>query len=437
MKALRTPAVLMLLCGALSNCSREQAAPLPAPSAQPPPRADKTRSDNAPDDNAQRATRYLDDPEPASEAEPAPSAAPALRGEHPDWIVDEAVEWAPAGRASATPLGALMVTRSNDLYLTPLGKMGSAANAVRSPLKPLAIPKEAVELARGPSVIGRRAYWIAARQLLTAELDEQGRMSPTRVLANDARDRTRVAVPQGTAPTGLPEQLAYIGRSPDDPQVTVAKLWSEGSAPLNLTPAGAAASSVALTFTDNGLIAWSMEGRTGMTPVHAREIRFDRGKPQLLEDRVVWVGGASQPFSELIALPTRSGTMPPGTSRIVLATEQDVSHFGLLTLTLSATGDSIPRWSLYPNGIDPAPVASAELCGRTVLVRVKPQSSQGATPQELELLVADPSSTTPPLIVAYAQRFFDISLATVAGGALLVTVADERTWATTLRCRKR
>jgi hypothetical protein len=377
------------------------------------------------------------DPEPETALEPAPSAAPAVRGEHPAWIVDEAVEVGPAGRASATPLGALMVTRSNELHLTRLGKLGSTGNAVRSPLKPLAIAKETVELARGPSVIGKRAYWIAARQLLTADLDEPGRISPPRVLANDARDRTRVAVPQGTPPAGLPEQLAYIGRSPDDPQVTVAKLWSAGSPPINLTPAGAAASSVALAFTDNGLMAWSMEGRTGMTPVHAREIHFESGRPQLLEDRVVWVGGASQPFSELVALPKPLGAPAPGVSRAVLATEQDVSHFGLLTLTLSTSGDSAPRWSLYPNGIDPAPVASAELCGLTVLARVKPQSSQGATPQELELLDADPNSATPPLIVAYAQRFFDISLASAVGGALLVTVADERTWATTLRCRKR
>jgi hypothetical protein len=328
-----------------------------------------------------------------------------------------------------------MLTRGNELHLARLGKLSTQTEPVPSPLSALPIAKDALELARGPSVIGTRVYWIAARQLLTADLDEHGRMSAIRLLANDARDRTRVALAQGTPPRNLPAHLAYLGTSSDDPQVTVAKLWCEGSPPLTLTPAGAAASSVALVFTDTGVMAWSMEGRTGMSPVHAREIRFEEGKPRLLEDRVVWVGGASQPFSELVALPARMGATPPGVSRAVLATEKDVSHFGLLTLSTAA--DSEPHWSLYPNGIDPAPVASGELCGSTVLARVKPQSRQGATPQELELLVADPESSTPPLIVAYAQRFFDISLATVPGGALLVTVADERTWATTLRCRRR
>jgi hypothetical protein len=168
-----------------------------------------------------------------------------------------------------------------------------------------------------------------------------------------------------------------------------------------------------------------------MTPVHAREVHFKDGAPQLLEDRVVWVGGASQAFSEIVALPAK-----PGPARALLATEQDVSHFGMLTLSLASEPDGAPRWSLYPNGVDPAPIATAQLCGRTVIARVKPQSAAGATPQELELLGAD-GDDVPPLIVGYAQRFFDISLATIAGGALLVTVADERTWATTLRCRTR
>jgi hypothetical protein len=329
-----------------------------------------------------------------------------------------------------------MLTRSNELRLARLGKLSTKADTTRSPLPPLAISKGAVELARGPSLLGNRAYWIAARQLLTAELGEHGAASAPQILATDAQNGTRVAVPKGIASNQQPASVAYIARNPDDPAATIAKLWSEGLPPLNLTPAGAAATSVALAYCPNGLTAWSMEGRTGMTPVHARELRFQDGSRQLLEDRVVWVGGASQPFSELVALPSPAMSNGAGPARAVLATEQDVSHFGLLTLTLSNTPESQVSWSLYPNGVDPAPVAAGELCGRTVVARVKPQSAQGATPQELELLNAD-DDTSPPLIVAYAQRFFDISLATVPGGALLVTVADERTWATTLRCRTR
>lgn len=325
-----------------------------------------------------------------------------------------------------------MLTRSNELRLARTGKLSSKAETARTPLPPLPIAKDAVELARGPNMVGKRAYWISDHKLLTADLDEQGVASTPQVLATDAQNGTRVAVPAGTPNNQKLTSVAYIARSPDDPQTTIAKLWSEGVPLLNLTPAGAAATSVALAYTPDGLIAWSMEGRTGMTPVHARELRFPDGSRQLLEDRVVWVGGASQAFSELVALPAKVAA-PGGTARAVLATEQDVSHFGLLTLTLSGAPESQASWSLYPNGIDPAPVTSGELCGRTVIARVKPQSAQGATPQELELLSAD-DDTSPPLIVAYAQRFFDISLATVAGGALLVTVADERTWATTLRC---
>lgn len=414
------------MCGAFSGCSREQPATEHAPSAA---RASALATQRL------APTQADLEPDVPSEAAPATvsSAPPALRGTHPHWLVDEAVELGPAGRMVATQFGALMLTRNNELRLAPLGKLSQKAQAVRSPINPLAIARDAVELARGPSVLGKRVYWIAARQLLTAELDERGLASPPRVLASDAQNGTRVAVPQGIPGATLPHSVAYIAKSPEDPQVTIAKLWSESSPPLNLTPAGAAASSVALTSIGNDVIAWSMEGRTGMSPVHAREVRFQGNSPQLQEDRVVWVGGASQPFSEIVALPAG----PELPARALLATEQDVSHFGLLTLTLTVGAESQPSWSLYPNGIDPAPVAAAQMCGHSVIARVKPQSAQGATPQELELLTAEATTASPPLIIAYAQRFFDVSLATLADGALLVTVADERTWATTLRCRSR
>ncbi len=424
----------LLTFGTLSGCSREQLATEHAPNS---PSGNTAARANTSALATQRTEPTQADLEPDVPNQGAPatvsSTPPALRGAHPRWLVDEAVELGPAGRAVATQFGALMLTRNNELRLALVGKLGSKAQAVRSPINPLAIARDAVELARGPSVLGKRVYWIARHQLMTAELGEDGRTSPVQVLASDAKAGTRVAVPQGTATKDQPHAVAYIAKSPEDPQVTIAKLWSESSPPLNLTPAGAAASSVALTSVGNDIIAWSMEGRTGMSPVHAREVHFQGHTPQLQEDRVVWVGGASQPFSEIVALP--AGAETP--ARALLATEQDVSHFGLLTLTLSAGTESQPSWSLYPNGIDPAPVATGHLCGHTVIVRVKPQSAEGASPQELELLTTDPTTTSPPLIVAYAQRFFDVSLAALADGALLVTVADERTWATTLRCRSR
>lgn len=424
----------LLTCGTFSGCSREQPATEHAPSS-PSGNAAARASASALATQRTEPTQADLEPDVPSPAAPATvsSAPPALRGAHPHWLVDEAVELGPAGRAAATQFGALMLTRNNELRLAPVGKLSSKAQDVRSPINPLAIARDAVELARGPSVLGKRVYWIATHQLMTAELGENGRTSPAQVLASDAKSGTRVAVPKGMPGANLPHSVAYIAKNPEDPQVTIAKLWSESSPPLSLTPAGAAASSVALTSSGDDVIAWSMEGRTGMSPVHVREVHFQGNTPQLQEDRVVWVGGASQPFSEIVALP--AGAETP--ARALLATEQDVSHFGLLTLTLSGGTESQPSWSLYPNGIDPAPVASAHLCGHTVIVRVKPQSAQGATPQELELVTADANSASPPLIIAYAQRFFDVSLATLADGALLVTVADERTWATTLRCRSR
>jgi hypothetical protein len=367
-----------------------------------------------------------DEPEPETQ-EPAVATT-----DHPRWLLDDAVDVGPAAPVSASTRGVVFVTTSDELRLAQLGKLSRGKTPAHTPVTPLPTSRDDFTLARGPAVLDDDVYWISGRQLLQLSLrDARGAAQP---LAVDAVPGTRVAVPTPSrAPLpALPRTLAYIARSAEEPPRRVAKLWVEGHAPVVLTPEGAAASSVGLVRDGEGLVAWSIEGRTGMTPVHSRAIRFGKTGPQLLEDRVVWVGGASQPFTELIPLGANGQQQ-----RVALPLERDVSRFGLLQLSLERDQpEARPRWSLYPNGLDPAPVAGGSLCGEQVVAVVMPQSAQGATPQRLEVLSAE-DSATPALVASFAQRFFDVSLQTLGDdAALLVSVADRRTWAVTLRCRK-
>lgn len=370
-----------------------------------------------------RRTAAPDEPEVVEQGPPA-----ATLSAHPRWLSDEAVDVAPAAPATATALGVVLVSRDDRLHLAPLGKL-PRGRATKSPIARLTADPDAFALTRGPSVLGQRVYWISQRQLLASELNAQGMLGEPVPLAHDALPRTRVAVPVPAAAklAPLPPVVAYIARIPGDPPRNVAKLWIQGAPTVTLTPDGASTSSVALAHGEQGLVAWSVEGRTGMTPVHAREIRFNGQTARMLEDRVVWVGGPSQAFTEITPLGTKRGPL-----RALLPMERDLRSFGLLQLAL--TPETSEQWSIYPNGIDPAPVASAELCGEQVVARVTPQAASGATPQQLEILSAEPNGS-PPWLLAFAQRFFDVSLHAVAGGALLVSVADQRTLAQTLRCR--
>jgi hypothetical protein len=120
----------------------------------------------------------------------------------------------------------------------------------------------------------------------------------------------------------------------------------------------------------------------------------------------------------------------------LMTLERDMTHFGLLTLSiplLDAAPEPEPDWLLYANGIEPAPVAALTLCGRSLVAVARPSSPVPDAPQELVLLELDRRDPA-PIVLARSSSFFSISLVAVGRGALLVYVAEQRTWGRTLRC---
>jgi hypothetical protein len=169
-----------------------------------------------------------------------------------------------------------------------------------------------------------------------------------------------------------------------------------------------------------------------MTPVHVRRVRFAARQPIFGEDLVVWVGGGVQPLTEMTVLPGGGKDLWG-----LLPHERSIKEFGLaeLDITTTPTMDTKTTWQLYPNGIDPAPVAAGIVCGEPLVLYAEPENSAPESSQELVLRSVADESGQRWAKVARARAFFDVSLTGVEGGGLLAWATNAGTEATTVRCK--
>lgn len=416
----------LLLASLLPGCDKHDKAPqhaapsskpkvaTPAPSKEPPPEAPP----------AEPAA-----PAASKDKDEAPDSDDALAAGKGPYVMDELADVGPAGPATAGAKGVVMITRDGAVAIAKLdtAKFAHAGHhAIATPIAPVQPGAPAfVALGRGPALLSGYAYWIRGGKLQRRAL--AGSDKPE-VLASDARDGTRVASAPERA--GEPPAVAYIAHAANRLH---AKLWVQGGGTVDLTP-DAGANSVALASTGSGLVAVSLSGRTAMSAVHARTITFSGNKPKLGDDVVVWVGGASQPLTELSAI-----AAPDRDVWAFLPLERDITHFGLARIEVGAqpSMDSAVTWRDFPNGIDPAPVATARMCGRAAVLYARPSEATPGSPQELHLAALDGDKLGAPVLVAHARAFSDVSVAALPHGGLVSYVADWRTWARTLRCRPR
>ncbi|HVR18443.1 MAG TPA: hypothetical protein VMS65_02060 [Polyangiaceae bacterium] len=359
------------------------------------------------------ATAHRRDP-----SEPTVLDESPMDGGLPGIALRELSDVGPAGPATATEDGVVMLTKSGHVALARVakgpvrkGKIGS----VSEPSTAFAV------LGRSPAVAGGFAYWVTGGRLVRRRADGSGELEP---LSDDARDGTRVAA--AAIKTGV--AVAYVTR-PDAEGTSRVKLWLGPGRTVTLTPEGAGASSVAIAPLDARLIAVSIDARSAMTPVHARSISVDgAGPPELGPDVVAWIAGPAHSFTEVSA--GSDGT----NAWALLPIERDASHFGLATVPLGSEPamDAPVAFLDYENGIDLAPVATARLCGKPYVALARPTAAAPHSPQELVLAPIAGGQTA---IVANAAGFAAVSLAAVPEGGLVVYVADGRTWARGLECR--
>ena len=342
-------------------------------------------------------------------------------------ILDELVDVAPAGPSAATPGGVLLLLRDGRPVFAPLALKKSVLRAPQpTPIEPLQLEgRELVALEHGPVVAGGFAYFVHGGHLVRRALPD----GPVENLADDARSYTRVAVPD-LPHADRPFVVGYIARHPTEKETLLAKLWIEGQGTVVVTPDGSTGNTVALARTREGYLAVSLESRTGMSPVHARRADFDRGRVRLGPDVVPWVAGTAQPLTEIYALSDLDEVFG------FLPIERDATHFGLARIELGAfpkLGASV-HWREYPNGLEPAAMATGHLCGTPVALYARPATAEPKATQELHLSPLGDDGLAASTVVAASRSFADASFAGLDDGALVVYVADRRTWARRLRC---
>ncbi|HET9955665.1 MAG TPA: hypothetical protein VFQ61_14220 [Polyangiaceae bacterium] len=282
--------------------------------------------------------------------------------------------------------------------------------------------------AHGPALVGPHAYWVSQKRLVRRRLDGTGELE---VLTQDAQNATRVAGWMN----GSEAWVAYITQ-PDKEGARHAKLWTEGHGTHDLTPEGAGSSSVGLTRARGGVLAVTLDGRSGMTPLHTRLLTSEPAGVRLGPDVVSWVGGSSQGTTELFTTTTSNDE-----AWAFVPIEQDVTHFGLAQIQLGTAPnpDASAEFIVFANGMNASVVASVQACGQTWVAFARPvkavEGTQGSSPQELVLARLDATGLNQPTLLAKARVFADVSLASSTGGAMLAYTADHRTWAASLWCR--
>lgn len=392
---------------------------------------------------SQKTTPSAKAPQPETNAEAeatfdAPSnsgsVAPALAPANVPWIVDQAVDLGRPAPANATRFGVMLHTLDGALVLARLAALSRTARPGRTPI---ATPTTGGEFTygRASGLFQDHVYWISHGSLVRRPVSARGDIGPLEILAKDAHDGTRVGVPlptPGQQLSDIPATVAYIVRPEKEGGPLLAKLWIEGAPSEVITSEGNSAHSVSLVHTNDGVLVISMQARMAMTPVHVRRVRFAARRPIFGEDLVVWVGGGVQPLTEMTVL-AGGGKDLWG----FLPHERSIKEFGLaeLDITTTPTMDTKTTWQLYPNGIDPAPVAASTVCGEPVVLYAQPETSAPESSQELVLRSVADESGQRWAKVAHARAFFDVSLTGVEGGGLLAWASNASTEATTVRCK--
>jgi hypothetical protein len=354
--------------------------------------------------------------------------------------LDKPIDLGPAGAVVATPLGVVFRTLTDELWGVPLGAAAerSARKAKRDPAADGGGAERAAS--RGPAPAFARssfAYWVSHGRLVRrlfsfASASASGALE---VLATDALDGTRVAaetvLPGGSAGRGRDVAL-YIARAASTKDERRARVWVEGAGATTLSSDGSGASSVALAPIGTGLMAVMLDARTAMSPVHARTIEVGEiGPPRLGADVVVFVGPSPEGRSEVVAVTSHAGP----TAFIPFA--PDTSSFGLASLVIGREPhlDAPIQWRMYPNGIEPAPVAAAAFCGRTWVAYARPSAAAPTAAQVLMLAPVEQGAFGPEIAVGEGFDFSSVSLAPRdEGGAWLAWVGNGQSFARAVRC---
>jgi hypothetical protein len=238
----------------------------------------------------------------------------------------------------------------------------------------------------------------------------------------------------GATLAGTHAALAYLAsRQTSEGWVSEAWVAVDDEAPVRLSEDGSGATALLLAPHGPAVLALSVDARSALTAMHVRPVTFE-GKAHLGEDVVVFVGG---PGDRRTAAALAAA--PGGPSWALLPISHDVGTFGLAVVRIDepARVDEPVVWSMYPNGMDPSPIAAAVAAGRTWVVRGRPVDAQPTASRTLEVgHVAPDGSFVARDLLAVSGKPMDVALAMDAhGGAWVAWVDGAGSWLERLACQ--
>jgi hypothetical protein len=198
--------------------------------------------------------------------------------------------------------------------------------------------------------------------------------------------------------------------------------------PVRLSEDGAGATTLRFLPGGERPVAVYLDTRTSMVPVHARPLSMQNGELVLGTDAVLFVGGAPERGIDFTA--SSAGTK--GFAFVPMP--RDTLEFGMATIPIEdpPKDDVAAVWSLYPNGVDPAPIAASPSRDKTtaLLVRVRPREQAPGSPRILELGRVDSGG----VFTSYGEMglgngITDLAIIEDAAGAVWILYGSTRvTW---------
>ncbi|WP_438005887.1 hypothetical protein WME89_45725 [Sorangium sp. So ce321] len=178
--------------------------------------------------------------------------------------------------------------------------------------------------------------------------------------------------------------LAFLSdRKTSEGAVTQAFAVLDDGPAVPLSAEGSGATFVALSPWKGGALAMYIDARSALTPVHARTLGLTaEGKLELGPDAVLFVGDAGE--SRMGGALARGADGP---AYVLLPAARDISAFGMAAIRIDdAPRDDMPAvWSLYPNGLSPAPIAATQGVTPIHVARVRPTAREPGARHALEI----------------------------------------------------
>jgi hypothetical protein len=313
--------------------------------------------------------------------------------------------------------------RTSSFMATPIAESASTTPVAREPAEAGAAPGYAVACA-----LSADRVFCADRTGAVHRTTREG--GGDRLVAS-SRSGSRIAA----APlAGAHSALGYLAsRQTSEGWVSEAWLAVDDEVPVRLSEDGSGATSLVLAPRKGSVVALAVDARAALTALHVRPVTFE-GHAVLGEDAVVFVGGpGDHRTAGALALP------PSGPGWALLPIARDIGSFGMALVRLDEPVhvDEPVVWSMYPNGLDPAAVASATEAGKTWVARVRPQGPELGSTRVLEMgTITLEGAFAVRDIVASSGKMTDVALVADAQGALWVAWLDASgSWLERMACR--